>query len=165
MSDHRYLVALGSNRRHALFGSPEQIVALAAEAIGDNLGEVSALSPAIRTSPVGPSQRRFANAALVVESDLVPPDMLEGLQVIETAMGRIRRGRRWQARTLDLDIVLWNGGIWASDDLAIPHPMFRRRSFVLGPAAAIAPSWRDPVTGLTLRQLDARLSRRRSASR
>ncbi|MGB3165548.1 MAG: 2-amino-4-hydroxy-6-hydroxymethyldihydropteridine diphosphokinase [Alteraurantiacibacter sp.] len=165
MSDHRYLVALGSNRRHALFGSPRQIVALAADAVNDNLGEVLALSTIIRSMPVGPSQRRFANAALVVESDLAPPDMLEGLQVIETAMGRTRRGRRWQARTLDLDIVLWSGGIWASDNLAIPHPLFRTRDFVLRPAAAIAPSWRDPLTGLTLRHLAARLSRRPSASR
>ena len=160
MSDaHTYLVALGSNRRHAYFGRPEEIVQLAAQAVGDNLGEVIALSPTIRSRPVGPSQRRFANAALVVESDLAPPDMLEGLQVIESAMGRQRRGRRWQSRTLDLDIVLWSGGMWASDELVIPHPLFRTRDFVLGPAARIAPDWRDPQTGLSLRQLAARLSK------
>ena len=162
MSDaHTYLVALGSNQRHAYFGRPEEIVQLAAQAVGDNLGEVIALSPTIRSRPVGPSQRRFANAALVVESDLAPPDMLEGLQVIESAMGRQRRGRRWQSRTLDLDIVLWSGGIYGSDRLTIPHPLFARRDFVLGPAASIAAPWRDPMSGLSLAQLNHRLTRKR----
>jgi 2-amino-4-hydroxy-6-hydroxymethyldihydropteridine diphosphokinase len=58
---------------------------------------------------------------------------------------------------LDLDIVLWSGGPWASERLVIPHPEFRSRAFVLAPAAAVAPGWRDPVTGRTLRQLNARL--------
>ena len=156
---HTYLIALGSNRRHPFFGRPRDIVALAADAVGDNLGEVVALSAIVDSAPVGPSQRRYANAALIAKSDLAPPDMLEGLQVIEAAMGRRRRGQRWGARTLDLDIVLWSGGMWASGELAIPHPRFRERSFVLGPAAAIAPGWRDPLTGLTLAQLHARLRR------
>jgi 2-amino-4-hydroxy-6-hydroxymethyldihydropteridine diphosphokinase len=53
--------------------------------------------------------------------------------------------------------VLWSGGIFAAPDLAIPHPLFRQRDFVLRPAAAIAPDWRDPVSNLSLRQLLARL--------
>jgi 2-amino-4-hydroxy-6-hydroxymethyldihydropteridine diphosphokinase len=57
---------------------------------------------------------------------------------------------------LDLDIVLWSGGAWSSPDLTVPHIAFRERGFVLDPAAAIAPAWRDPVSGLTLRQLAAR---------
>jgi 2-amino-4-hydroxy-6-hydroxymethyldihydropteridine diphosphokinase len=64
---------------------------------------------------------------------------------------------------LDLDIVLWSGGAWASPGLTIPHPRFRTRQFVLGPAASIAPTWRDPLSGLTLRQLAYRLAA--SASR
>ena len=156
---HAYLIALGSNRRHPFFGRPRDIVALAADAVADNLGEVVALSAIVDSAPVGPSQRRYANAALIAKSDLAPPDMLEGLQVIEAAMGRRRRGQRWGARTLDLDIVLWSGGAWTDGVLAIPHPRFRERSFVLGPAAAIAPGWRDPLTGLTLAQLHARLRR------
>jgi 2-amino-4-hydroxy-6-hydroxymethyldihydropteridine diphosphokinase len=60
---------------------------------------------------------------------------------------------------LDLDLVLWSGGAWASDRLVLPHPEFRRRTFVLAPAATIAPAWRDPLTGLTVRQLGARLNR------
>jgi 2-amino-4-hydroxy-6-hydroxymethyldihydropteridine diphosphokinase len=90
-----------------------------------------------------------------------PPDLLQQLHEIETHFGRERRGQRWSARVLDLDIILWSGGIWASDNptLAIPHLAMRSRSFVLTPAAMIAPDWRDPVTGLTIRQLQSRYTR------
>ena len=56
--------------------------------------------------------------------------------------------------------TLWSGGPYVDRSLTIPHPLFRERDFVLGPASAIAPHWRDPVTGLTLRQLHARLTRK-----
>ena len=60
---------------------------------------------------------------------------------------------------LDLDLVLWSGGCFAAPGLVIPHPLFRNRAFVLAPAVQIAPRWRDPVTGLSVRQLHARLTR------
>jgi 2-amino-4-hydroxy-6-hydroxymethyldihydropteridine diphosphokinase len=70
---------------------------------------------------------------------------------------------------LDCDIVLWSGGVWRSGGrtmpLAIPHPAFAIRAFVLTPALAIAPGWRDPVSGLTLAHLHARLTRRRPLPR
>ena len=57
----------------------------------------------------------------------------------------------------------WSGGAWAHDDgessLVIPHPFFRERAFVLGPAATIAGRWRDPLSGLTVRHLLARLTK------
>ncbi len=154
---HTYLIALGSNQRHPLFGAPRAVVAVAAELLDETLGAVLAVSPVIETAPVGPSQRRYANAALVLESELDPPGLLRCLQEVEAALGRVRRGERWRARVLDLDIVLWSGGIFAAPDLAIPHPLFRQRDFVLRPAAAIAAAWRDPVSNLSLRQLLARL--------
>ena len=128
-------------------------------------GKVRARSAIIGSVPVGPSQRRYANAAVVLDSDLKPRRLLERLQEIEQRFGRRRMGQRWRARVLDLDIVLWSGGIHASPGLAIPHPLFRDRGFVIGPAAAIAPRWRDPVGGLSLRQLDARLTRPRPTPR
>jgi 2-amino-4-hydroxy-6-hydroxymethyldihydropteridine diphosphokinase len=94
----------------------------------------------------------------LVETDEDPPALLARLKAIETAFGR-RRGQRWTDRVIDLDIVLWSGGVWASDGLTVPHPEFRRRAFVLAPLAAIVPDWRDPMTGRTVRQLAARLRR------
>ncbi|MDG6078969.1 2-amino-4-hydroxy-6-hydroxymethyldihydropteridine diphosphokinase [Erythrobacter litoralis] len=146
-------------RAHGL--PPEALITAATEALGENGWNVRAVSPTIRSAPVGPSQRRYANAAALIESNRPPEAMLAELQEIEHRFGRQRRGQRWRARPLDLDIVLWSGGAFASDRLTIPHPLFRQRDFVLRPAAAIVPHWRDPVSGLTVRQLAARLVRPR----
>ena len=71
----------------------------------------------------------------------------------------------WGDRVLDLDIILWSGGVWRSVDLKIPHPAFAQRRFVLDPACTIAPDWRDPLSGLTLAQAQARLTRPRPLPR
>ena len=141
-------------------GPPRAVLANAFLAL-EEAGDVLATSRIVDSAPVGPSQRRYANAAALVESELEPEPMLDCLQQIERDFGRTRSGQRWRSRTLDLDIVLWSGGIYTSDRLTIPHPLFARRAFVLGPAASIAASWRDPLTGLSLAQLNHRLTRKR----
>lgn len=148
-----------------MLGSPREVVLAAAELIHEALGKVQALSPVIDSAPLGPSQRRYANAALVLKTRLEPQELLAALQWLEAQLGRVRRGQRWRARVIDLDIILWSKGVVAEPRLAVPHPLFRSRAFVLGPAAAIAPAWRDPLTGLTLAQLHARLTRRRPLPR
>lgn len=156
-SGQSYLIALGSNRPHHLYGRPRDVVGSAMEELAA-LGTVSARSKVIPTSPLGPAQRRFANAACVLESDYDPPSLLAALKWLEREFGR-RRGRLWGDRVLDCDIILWSGGTWESKGISIPHASFRERAFVLGPASAIARFWRDPATGLSVAQLNARLSR------
>jgi 2-amino-4-hydroxy-6-hydroxymethyldihydropteridine diphosphokinase len=146
-----YVIALGSNRR-GRHGAPAEEVRAALAAIGG----VVMTSPLVSTAPLGPARRRFVNAAALVESGDSPPELLARLKAIEATFGR-RRGQRWTDRVIDLDIVLWSGGAWASDGLTIPHPEFRRRDFVLKPLVMIVPDWRDPVTALTIRQLAARI--------
>lgn len=155
----RYLIALGSNRRHHRHGRPAAVLAAALAALAEAGVVVERASPVLQTAPLGPSLRRYANGAALVRTALAPPDLLARLKGIERAFGRRRGGQRWGARVLDLDIVLWQGGTWATPTLAIPHRAFRERAFVLTPATRIAPGWRDPATGLTLRQLSARLTR------
>lgn len=155
-----YLIALGSNQRHARLGDPVAILRAALDELARRGAAVVAQSRIESSRPVGPSLRRYANAAAVIESDLEPLELLDLLQAIEAGFGRVRLGQRWRARTLDLDIVLWSGGAWADERLAVPHREFRKRDFVLGPASAIAPDWRDPLTGLALKHLHARLTRR-----
>ncbi|WP_066590494.1 2-amino-4-hydroxy-6-hydroxymethyldihydropteridine diphosphokinase [Sphingomonas pruni] len=150
-----YVIALGSNRR-GRHGMPADEVRAALAALAASGGAVVMTSPLITTAPLGPARRRFVNAAALVESDDTPPEMLARLKAIEAAFGR-RCGQRWTDRVIDLDIILWSGGAWASDGLTVPHPEFRRRDFVLRPLVAIVPDWRDPVTRLTVRQLAARL--------
>jgi 2-amino-4-hydroxy-6-hydroxymethyldihydropteridine diphosphokinase len=141
-----YAMALGSNRwsRH---GPPPATLRAALAAVGG----VVAVSPIIASAPLGPSLRRYANAVALIESVEDPAALLVRLKGIERDFGR-RRGRRWGSRVIDLDIVLWSGGIWTSAGLTVPHAAYRDRGFVLGPLAAIAPRWRDPRTGRTIRQ-------------
>jgi 2-amino-4-hydroxy-6-hydroxymethyldihydropteridine diphosphokinase len=147
-----YAIALGSNRR-GRHGSPFATVHAAAAAIGARRMSKVRLTPAM-----GPAGRGFANAVALVETELDPPALLAGLKQVERDFGR-RGGRRWGPRVLDLDIILWSGGLWGGDGLVVPHPEFRRRHFVLEPLAQVAPQWRDPITGATVRQLLFRLGR------
>jgi len=118
-----------------------------------------ARSPLIETPPIGPSLRRYINAAMLVETHVHAPDaMLALLKRMERAAGR-RTRQRWGARPLDLDIILWNGGAWRSNGLIIPHSAFRQRDFVLTPLHAVAPRWRDPISGFSIAQLQARLKK------
>ena len=156
----RYVIALGSNVRHPRHGPPPAVLRAALAAMAQEGLEIEAASPIIASAPLGPSRRRYANAAARVATLLMPPALLALLQQIEASFGRVRRGARWGARTLDLDVVLWSGGPWHSRTLTVPHPAFRERLFVLGPARAVAPHWRDPHTGCTMRHLHAQLTRR-----
>jgi 2-amino-4-hydroxy-6-hydroxymethyldihydropteridine diphosphokinase len=152
MATTSYAIALGSNRR-SRHGSP---AATLRAALADIEG-VRAVS-SIRTTPaLGPAGRSFANAAAIVEAKLDPDAFLAMLKAIERDFGR-RPGRRWGPRVLDLDIILWSGGVWDGTGPIVPHPAFRQRAFVLQPLAEIAPAWRDPVSGATVRQLLARLT-------
>lgn len=116
------------------------------------------VSPTLSTAPLGPSARRFANSAILVESPMSPPAMLAVVQNIENRLGR-RRYRRWGARSVDIDIILWSGGAWRSRTLTIPHAAYRTRSFVLTPLLTLAPDWRDPHLAITVRHLHARLQK------
>jgi 2-amino-4-hydroxy-6-hydroxymethyldihydropteridine diphosphokinase len=149
-----YAIALGSNRR-SRHGSPASTIRAAAGAL-----QVERLSTIRSTPALGPAGRGFANAAALLSSRLNPPELLTELKALERSFGR-RPGRRWGARVLDLDIILWSGGSFEGEGLIIPHPAFRERSFVLDPVAELVPDWRDPITGFTVRQL---LHRLRAAS-
>lgn len=154
-----YVIALGSNRRHGRHGAPRHVIRAALEALANSGVVIRAVSPILDTAPIGPSIRRFANAAAIIECGDAPPALLARLKAIEHAFGR-RRGQRWGARVIDLDIILWSGGAWASSGLIIPHPHYRTRGFVLKPLARIAPDWRDPLTRLTVQQHLNRLERK-----
>ena len=155
---HLYALAIGSNRPHGRFGRPAGVVEAAVARLDQEFGLFDA-SPIVLNAAHGGAGRDFANAVALVESDLLPPEMLRRLKAIERDFGR-RRGKRWGARVLDLDVALWSGGKWRSRRLTVPHPQLRRRSFVLEPLAAIAPNWRVKAS-TTARHLAHRLARRR----
>ncbi len=102
------------------------------------LGDVRAVSPLYRSAPVGVTdQPEFVNAVAELTTPLEPLPLLEGLHRIEHEHGRVRE-LRWGPRTLDLDL-LWYEGVEADDPrLTLPHPRALEREFVLRPWVDIA---------------------------
>ena len=159
---YRYAIAIGSNRRHGRHGGPAGVVRAAIAALDQGGLRPVAVSPTIVTPALGPAGRSFANAAILVETQLDPPALLARLKATENAFGR-RRGRRWGPRVLDLDILLWSEGRWPRHGgrrLIVPHRSLEQRDFVLEPLVRIAPLWRVGTGVRTVRQAHARLTGR-----
>ena len=149
----RIAVALGSNlgarREHLAYGAGRLRAVL----------DDALVSDFIDTAPWGPAtagQPRYLNGAMVGWSRREPADLLAHLHAIEQARGRTRPFRD-APRTLDLDLILAGDLVVTAPGLHVPHPRFRERRFVLEPLAAIAPEMVDPLTGLRVRELLARL--------
>ena len=144
----RVAVALGSN-----LGDRAGHLAWAVDQLAQVLDglRVSAFE---ETAPldVPDLQPDYLNAVAVGRCRLSARDLLEALLALERLRGRVRPGLR-AARTLDLDLVLFGNAFIDDARLAVPHPRFRERPFVLGPLATLVPRWRDPVTGESMAAL------------
>ena len=148
------VVAFGSN-----LGDRQRHILEAAEQVASFLSGFR-LSPLIETAPVGAGTEGdppYLNAVGVGESALPAAQILTRLQAIEAGAGRTRPYPN-APRTLDLDLVLSGDEILETANLQVPHPRFRERRFVLAPLASLAPDLVDPVSGLTVRDLLARLT-------
>jgi 2-amino-4-hydroxy-6-hydroxymethyldihydropteridine diphosphokinase len=111
------------------------------------------MSPVYRTRAVGFDGPDFHNAAAIIDTDLDPHALNAWLHALEDAHGRDRKGPRYGDRTLDIDIVLFDGvSLEGAGNLRIPRPELKH-AFVLRPLAEIAPDVIVPGTGRTLAQL------------
>jgi len=119
------------------------------------LGAVVAASPLYETDPVGyEDQPAFLNAVVLLDTTLEPDDLLDALLAIEAEFHR-ERTVRWGPRTLDLDL-LWYEGVTRSDErLTLPHPRAHEREFVLRPLVDLDPEL--PLAGSTASELLRRL--------
>lgn len=157
------LIAIGSNRRHPRHGSPADVVRAAVHALVEARIPVEAVSRLYHTAPLGPPQPAFVNAAVRARTSLSPERLLVLLKRIERRFGP--KGKiQWGPRVLDLDIIAYGSQIvpgrteWQhGHGLAVPHRSAHKRAFVLRPLADVAPEWRHPVLGLTVRQMAARV--------
>ncbi|MFV0478400.1 MAG: 2-amino-4-hydroxy-6-hydroxymethyldihydropteridine diphosphokinase [Parahaliea sp.] len=106
-----------------------------------------AISAVYHSRAVGPGEQPdYLNAAAAIDTRLAPEQLLEALQTIERAQGRVRH-ERWGARTLDIDILLYGHQLIHSEHLRIPHPAMKERRFVLQPLADIFPKGQVLPTG------------------
>ncbi len=137
-------IGLGSNLEQPV----EQIKAarLAIAAL-DGVQEL-AFSSLYRSPPMGPQdQPDYVNAVMVIATTLTPEKLLACLQAIENSQGRVRKGLRWGARTLDLDILLYGERQIRLPHLIVPHVGIAERAFVLYPLFEIAPELTVPGLG------------------
>ncbi len=159
MATSDVVVALGSN-----LGDREAHLAFAVDRLSTIL---SNLTPSrwYDTAPVGvvEDQPRYLNGVVVGETSLTARELLNALMAIEHAAGRTRLSPM-ASRTLDLDLILFGSERIQEPGLAVPHPRFRERLFVLEPLAEVAPDLVDPATGETISGL-LRRARASSAGR
>jgi 2-amino-4-hydroxy-6-hydroxymethyldihydropteridine diphosphokinase len=160
------MVAFGTNQA---FGnmSPDGLILAASGQLASALGAEILLSSLYRTPcfPAGAGPD-YVNAAAIVtlRHSQSAADVLEILHKIEARFGR-RRGKRWAARTLDIDLLALDDEVWpdratqdhwrgltveaqsrqAPESLILPHPRLQDRAFVLVPLAEVAPDWQHPI--------------------
>jgi 2-amino-4-hydroxy-6-hydroxymethyldihydropteridine diphosphokinase len=150
-------IALGSNLASP-FGDRDANLRAAVERVG-SLGRVLAVSSFYATAPVGyTDQPDFLNAALLLETDLGPLELLHALLAIERTMGRDRTSAPAKGpRIVDLDLLLLDDVVLATPELTLPHPAMAERRFVLEPLAEIAPTMVHPLGGHTIAEMLAHL--------
>jgi 2-amino-4-hydroxy-6-hydroxymethyldihydropteridine diphosphokinase len=132
----RAFVGVGSNLGHR-----EPTIRRAVELLGAEPGiRVLALSTLRETEPWGDDdQPRFLNGACSIDTELSAPELLERLLAIERALGRVREGRRFGPRTVDLDLLLYGEESVDLPGLTVPHPRLAERAFALEPLAELDP--------------------------
>lgn len=159
-SASRVAVALGSN-----LGDRRKHLEAAVTAIAAFIDSIR-VSGWYETAPVGVGlQPDFLNGAATGVTTLTANALLERLLDAEATLGR-ERPFPGAPRTVDLDLILYGSEVIDQPPaLIVPHPRFRERKFVLEPLAEIASEWVDPVTGLTVGRLLARLDSRDSQPR
>ena len=109
-------------------------------------------SPVYETKPVEAEGGPFLNAVWSFETQLAPQALLDKLHEIENRANR-RRHKPNQARTLDLDILFYGDQVVRTPGMSVPHPRLHERMFVLVPFCDLAPQWRHPVLGRTMKKI------------
>jgi len=116
-------------------------------------GKISKCSSIYETAAWGKTdQADFLNQALELETELNAKDLMKEILKIESKMGR-ERNEKYNARTIDIDILFFNDEIIDEPGLIIPHPQLQHRRFVLIPLNEIAPKVVHPVLKKNISEL------------
>jgi 2-amino-4-hydroxy-6-hydroxymethyldihydropteridine diphosphokinase len=139
---------LGSN-----LGDRKKFLSQAVELLGKAPGKIITRSALYNTQPWGTSgQDDFLNQAVCLETPLSAPKLLEHLLQLEENLGR-KRNEKWEARTIDIDILFFNSEIVQLPHLIIPHPFVHQRKFALSPLFEIAGEYIHPVLNKSVKKL------------
>ena len=144
-------LSLGTN-----LGDKEQNLQMAVQHIAERIGHINALSAFCITEPWGfDSDNSFLNAAVSVETDYSPHEVLLITQEIERELGRTIKSSdgQYHDRLIDIDLLLCDDIVLETPTLTIPHPLMCERLFVLEPLAQIAPDVLHPLQHITINQI------------
>jgi len=134
-------VLLGGNKGERLINIGKSI-----SFIEELVGPISNKSKIYVTAAWGnTNQPDFYNQVICVNTTLSASALLQTLLSIENQLGRQRGDKKWQARTIDLDILFFNNDIIDSPFLKVPHPYLHERKFTLVPLAEIAANFTHPI--------------------
>lgn len=140
-------IALGSNiepRLTYLTAAVDQL---------HTFGEITKIAALYESTAYGvEDQPAFFNSACILNTKVLPLDLLESLKAIEKKLGRKQR-TRWARREIDLDIVFYNQEIIREKELVIPHPDYKNRRFVLQPLADLDANFKPPGEHKNIKQL------------
>ena len=134
-----HILGLGSN-----LGERADIIAQAIRCVGELPGvQILAISEAVDSDPVGyAEQPNFLNLCLAISCEFNPDELLIQTLEIERQLGRERSANRNGPRTLDIDLLFYEGGAWDSPTVTLPHPRWSSRGFVVIPLSNLL---QDPI--------------------
>lgn len=142
-------IGIGSNQGDKL-GNCQKAIDLADRISGC---KVKACSDFFKTEPVGvEGQDWYMNGAIELYAGISALHLLKCLLTIEAGMGRVRR-RKWEPRSIDLDLLLYGRHVICEKDLTVPHRFMHLRRFVLAPMVQLAPDLIHPVLKRTMAEL------------
>ncbi len=150
------------NQAYLLIGGNEgnRIVnlELARDAIERYCGTILLQSSLYETAAWGYKQQpSFLNQALLIQTAMVAPVLMQFILQTEERLGR-KRLEKYGPRIIDIDILFFNQEVYDLPDLKIPHPEIENRRFALEPMAELAPFWMHPVLHRTIEELLASCS-------
>jgi len=143
-------LSIGTN-----IGNKRKNLIIASALLAERVGDVLALSAFYKTEPWGfDSENEFLNAALVLETQKSPEELLALSSLIEQEMGRtVKSDGRYHDRIIDIDILLYDDLVMETSSLTLPHPRMHRRLFVLEPMIEIASNVIHPVLKKSMLEL------------
>ena len=142
-------IGLGSN-----IGNRFALLQEAVDSIDSRIGTILSVSKVYETPAWGCESEAFLNACIKIETKYTAFEVLEALLSIENKLGRDRNPREgYQARPIDLDILLFKNDVISQKHLQLPHPRMELRQFVLTPLADIAASIVHPQLQKSIEEL------------